>query len=202
MTMFISRLVCGARLPRMYPDRFHAHSTLALTRWTRKGNQPRRLGVAAESNLSPVIREHSVRDVREALMVARNTDGKLVRRPLSPHLQVYRWPLSMALSISHRITGVGLSVGTILLTWWLVAAATSDEAFNHVQWFLGSVIGLILLFGWSAALIFHFFTGIRHLVWDMVLGFEKPEYTASGWATIIATVILTVVVWVVGLATW
>ena len=69
-----------------------------------------------------------MRDVRDALMVARNTDGKLVRRPLSPHIQVYRWPISMALSIAHRISGVGLGVGTLLLTWWLVAAATSDAA--------------------------------------------------------------------------
>jgi len=143
-----------------------------------------------------------VRDVREALMVARNTDGKLVRRPLSPHLQIYRWPLSMALSISHRITGVGLSVGTLLLTWWLVAAATSDDAFARAQWFLGSVLGVLLLFGWSAALIFHLFTGIRHLVWDAVYGFEKPEYNASGWAVVIATIAVTILVWIVGLATW
>src|SRR5579871_7036701 len=93
--------------------------------------------------------ERCVRDVRDALMIARNTEGKLVRRPLSPHLQVYRWPISMALSILHRITGVGLAVGTLLFTWWLVAAAVSDEAFATVQWFLATPIGLLLLFGWS-----------------------------------------------------
>ena len=68
-----------------------------------------------------------MRDVRDALMVARNSDGKLVRRPLSPHVQVYRWPLSMALSITHRITGVGLGIGTLLMTGWLLAAATSES---------------------------------------------------------------------------
>ena len=80
---------------------------------------------------SPAQREQSLRDVREALMVARNSDGKLVRRPLSPHLQVYRWPLSMALSIAHRVSGVGLGIGTLLLTAWLVSAATSDTGFER-----------------------------------------------------------------------
>ena len=100
-----------------------------------------------------------MRDVRDALMVARNSDGKLIRRPLSPHLQVYRWPISMALSIAHRITGVGLGVGTLLLTWWLVAAAVSERRSTRVQWFLATPIGMLLLFGWTLALFFHFFAG-------------------------------------------
>jgi succinate dehydrogenase / fumarate reductase cytochrome b subunit len=143
-----------------------------------------------------------VRDVRDALMTARNSEGKLVRRPLSPHMQVYRWPISMALSILHRITGCALGVGTLLLTWWLVAAAGSDTAFEHAQWFMGSAIGLLLLFGWSLALIFHFFSGIRHLVWDAGIGFEAPTYNTSGWGVVIATAVCTVLVWVVGLVVW
>ena len=143
-----------------------------------------------------------MRDVRDALMTARNSEGKLVRRPLSPHMQVYRWPISMALSILHRITGCALGVGTLLLTWWLVAAAGSDTAFEHAQWFMGSAIGLLLLFGWSLALIFHFFSGIRHLVWDAGVGFEAPTYNTSGWGVVIATAVCTVLVWVVGLAVW
>ena len=143
-----------------------------------------------------------MRDVRDALMVARNTDGKLVRRPLSPHLQVYRWPISMALSIGHRISGVGLGIGTLLLTWWLVAAGTSDAAFARVQWFLASPLGLLLLFGWTAALMFHFFSGIRHLIWDAGYGFESHEYTRSAYAVLIATVVCTVLIWIVGLAVW
>jgi succinate dehydrogenase / fumarate reductase cytochrome b subunit len=143
-----------------------------------------------------------VRDVRDALMVARNTDGKLVRRPLSPHLQVYRWPISMALSISHRTTGVALGVGTLLLTWWLLAAAISDQAFAAVQWFLGSWLGILCLLGWTAALIFHLFTGLRHLVWDAGYGFEKPTYNKTGWAVVIATAVVSVVVWIVGFAVW
>jgi succinate dehydrogenase / fumarate reductase, cytochrome b subunit len=143
-----------------------------------------------------------VRDVRDALMVARNTDGKLISRPLSPHLQVYRWPLSMVLSISHRATGIALSVGAVLLTWWLVAAAVSDRAFAAVQWFLGSWVGVICLLGWSASLVFHLFTGLRHLAWDAGYGFEKPTYNKSGWAVVIATVVVSLLVWIVGFAVW
>ncbi len=143
-----------------------------------------------------------MRDVRDALMVARNTDGKLIGRPLSPHLQVYRWPVSMALSILHRVSGIGLAVGTLLLTWWLVAAAVSDDAFAVVQWFLATPVGMLLLFGWSLALFFHFFSGIRHLAWDAGYGFDKPWYNRSGWAVVIATVAATLVLWIVGLAVW
>lgn len=143
-----------------------------------------------------------MRDIRDALMVARNTDGKLVSRPLSPHIQIYRWPLSMALSILHRATGIALGVGTLLLAWWLVAAATSPEAFATVQSFMGSALGLLLLLGWSATLIFHFFTGIRHLVWDAGYGFDAPQYNNTGWAVIVATVVCTLLVWIIGLAIW
>lgn len=143
-----------------------------------------------------------MRDVRDALMVARNSDGKLVRRPLSPHMQIYRWPLSMALSILHRITGVGLGLGTLLMTWWLVAAASGETAFEQVQGFIGSPFGLLLLFGWSLSLIFHFFSGMRHLIWDAGIGFDAPWYNTSGWAVIVATAAATVLLWVVGLAVW
>jgi succinate dehydrogenase / fumarate reductase cytochrome b subunit len=143
-----------------------------------------------------------VKDVRDALMIARNSEGKLVHRPLSPHLQVYRWPISMAMSIVHRVTGVALGVGTLLLTWWLVAAAGSDDAFDRAQWFMGSALGLLLLFGWSIALIFHFFSGIRHLVWDAGLGFEPAIYHKTGWGVLIASGICTLLVWAVGLAVW
>ena len=143
-----------------------------------------------------------MRDVRDALMVARNTDGKLISRPLSPHLQIYRWPLSMMLSISHRATGIALSVGAVLLAWWLTAAAASDRAFAAVQWFLGSWLGIICLLGWSAALVFHLFSGLRHLAWDAGYGFEKPTYNQTGWIVVIATAVLSLVIWIVGLWVW
>ena len=141
-----------------------------------------------------------MKDVREALMVARNSDGKLVRRPLSPHLQVYRPQLTSVLSILHRLAGVALSAGTLLMVWWLVAAATGENAFATVQGFVGSPFGWLLMFGWTVALFFHFFNGLRHLAWDVGRGFEKSEYAATGWAVVIATGAASVLVWVVFLA--
>jgi len=135
-------------------------------------------------------------------MVARNTDGKLISRPLSPHLQIYRWPLSMALSIGHRATGIALSVGAVLLTWWLVAAATSDRAFAAVQWFLGSWVGIVCLLGWSASLVFHLFSGLRHLTWDAGYGFEKPTYNRTGWTVVIGTAAVGLLVWIIGFVVW
>ncbi|MDE2581102.1 MAG: succinate dehydrogenase, cytochrome b556 subunit [Rhodospirillales bacterium] len=135
-------------------------------------------------------------------MIARTSEGKLVRRPLSPHLQVYRWPVSMALSISHRVTGVGLALGTLLLTWWLVAAALGDRSFAAVQGFVGSPIGVILMLGWSASLIFHLFTGIRHLAWDIGRGFDDRAYRTTAMTVIVATAAATLIVWIVALVVW
>jgi succinate dehydrogenase / fumarate reductase, cytochrome b subunit len=143
-----------------------------------------------------------LKDVRDALMVARNSDGKAVRRPLSPHVQVYRWPLSMALSITHRITGVGLGIGTLLLTLWLLTAATSETGFERFQYFLGSWFGLFLLFCWTLALVFHLLTGIRHLWMDTGHGYDEKEYHNSAIAVLIGTGVLTVLIWIVGLASW
>ena len=140
-----------------------------------------------------------MRDVRDALMVARNSDGKLVRRPLSPHLQVYRWPISMALSILHRASGCALGVGTLLMTWWLVAAARSEASFASAQWFMGSILGRLLLFGWSVALIYHLCSGVRHLWMDSGRGFEKAEYDLSAKIVLGATAVLTVAVWIFAL---
>lgn len=102
----------------------------------------------------------------------------------------------------HRVTGVGLALGTLLFTWWLVAAAVSDDAFAWVQWFLATPIGLPLMLGWTLALFFHFFTGIRHLAWDAGHGFEQPRYERSAWVVVIATVVATLFLWIVGLAVW
>lgn len=123
-------------------------------------------------------------------------------RPLSPHLQIYRWPVSMATSILHRVTGIAVGVGTLLLTWWLIAAAASDDAFATVQRFIGSIIGLLLLFGWTVALVYHFFNGIRHLLWDAGIGFEKRTYYLSSWGVFAATGFCSVLIWVVGLTFW
>src|SRR6185437_14191770 len=123
-------------------------------------------------------------------------------RPLSPHLQIYRWQLTSVMSILHRATGIALSAGTILLVWWLVAAATGPDAFEGVQEFLGSWIGLLLLFGWSASLFYHLCNGIRHLVWDTGNGYELKSTYTSGWIVVAATAVLTVIAWIAGLHGW
>jgi succinate dehydrogenase / fumarate reductase, cytochrome b subunit len=119
-------------------------------------------------------------------------------RPLSPHLQVYRWPLTMTMSILHRVTGGALYVGTLLLAWWLVAAATGPAALSTVQWVLGTPIGLLVLFGYSWALMHHMFGGIRHFVWDLGYGFRDTERNWLAAATLVASVAATFLLWVIG----
>ncbi len=119
-------------------------------------------------------------------------------RPLSPHLQVYRFQWTMALSILHRITGVALAVGTLLLVWWLVAAASGPEAFATVQGFIGSILGRLLLFGWTLALFYHLCNGIRHLFWDAGYGFELDVAYRSGLVVLGASVALTLISWILG----
>jgi len=123
-------------------------------------------------------------------------------RPLSPHLQVYRWQYTMLTSILHRATGIALSVGTLLLAWWLIAAATGPDAFARAQGFIGSGLGLLLLFGWTWSLFYHLANGIRHLVWDAGYGLELQSAERSAYIAIGASLALTLVVWIVGLAAW
>lgn len=103
-------------------------------------------------------------------------------RPLSPHLQVYRPQMTSVLSILHRVTGVALTAGTLLLTWWLVAAAYGPHAFATVQGFIGSFIGQLLLWGFTFAVFYHLGNGIRHLAWDFGWGFELTKVRTSGIA--------------------
>jgi len=122
------------------------------------------------------------------------------RRPLSPHLQVYRWQWTMALSILHRMTGVALAVGTLLLAWWLIAAAAGPEAYAGAQGFIGSWLGRLLLFGWTFALFYHLANGIRRLGWDAGWGFELKIAEATAWIVVAAAAILTLVAWIAGYA--
>ena len=121
-------------------------------------------------------------------------------RPLSPHLQVYRWQITMTLSILHRITGVGLGVGTLLMAYWLIAIAAGPEAFATAQDLVGSIVGRIVLLGFTFALAFHFSNGIRHLFWDTGKGFELSTVHTSGWIVVIASVVLTLATWILGYA--
>jgi succinate dehydrogenase / fumarate reductase cytochrome b subunit len=116
-------------------------------------------------------------------------------RPLSPHLQVYRWYFTMALSIGHRVTGVGLALGLVLLTWWLLALASGPEAFATVQAAMHSVLGTLVLFVYTFVLFYHLANGVRHLAWDAGSGFELPVAITSGIAVLGVAGALTVLVW-------
>lgn len=119
-------------------------------------------------------------------------------RPLSPHLTVYRPPITMTMSIVHRITGGALYFGTLLVAWWLLAASTSREQFDLVDAVFGSWIGRLILFGYTWALVHHLLGGIRHLVWDTGIGLEKHTASKIAWATAGGSVVLTLLIWVVG----
>lgn len=138
----------------------------------------------------------AMNEAREALMMGRNSAGKLIQRPLSPHLQVYKPQITSMLSIAHRITGVAISVGTLLMVWWFVAAASSDSAYAHASGFIRSPFGLLLLFGWTASLWYHFCNGIRHLAWDAGFGFELPMMRNTGMAVLAGTAALTLLTWI------
>lgn len=121
-------------------------------------------------------------------------------RPLSPHLQIYKPQLTSMLSISHRLTGVALGLGTLFLVWWLVAAATGDAAFATVQAFFGSWLGLLLLFGWTFSFFFHLCNGVRHLMWDTGHGLDLHTTYVTGWAVLGASGALTLLAFAAGLA--
>lgn len=116
-------------------------------------------------------------------------------RPLSPHLQVYRPQLTSVMSIMHRLTGLLLSLGMVLVTAWLVALAAGPESFATVNGWLGSPLGLILLAVWTVALFYHLLNGIRHLLWDAGWLLELKGAYASGWTVLVLTVIFSAIVW-------
>ena len=118
-----------------------------------------------------------------------------LERPLSPHLGIYKWPLAMAISILHRITGVALAIGAVLMVCIFVALAADQECYEWIRAVLNNKIGKTFLFLWTFALFLHLFNGIRHLFWDAGYGFEKDTTTKSGVMVIIATFILTFAVW-------
>jgi succinate dehydrogenase / fumarate reductase cytochrome b subunit len=117
------------------------------------------------------------------------------RRPLSPHLQIYRPMLTMMMSIMHRITGAALYAGTLLLAWYLIALASGPQAFATASWVLRSIIGQLILLGFTWALFHHFLGGLRHMVWDAGHGFTHPAREYLAQATLIGGLLLTAVVW-------
>jgi succinate dehydrogenase / fumarate reductase cytochrome b subunit len=118
-------------------------------------------------------------------------------RPVSPDLQIYRPQLTSALSITHRLTGVALSVGSPLLVCWLIAAAAGPQAYSTLHDFLASWLGLVLLLGWTFSLFFHLCNGIRHLLWDVGYGFDLQTIYVSGWAVVAISIGLTLTAWII-----
>ena len=119
-------------------------------------------------------------------------------RPLSPHLTIYRPPITMVMSILHRITGGALYFGTLLVAWWLIAAATSEHYFDFVSWLYGTFLGRLVLFGYTWALLHHMLGGIRHLIWDTGTAIDKEASSRLAWATLAGSVVLTLLVWIAG----
>ena len=117
-------------------------------------------------------------------------------RPLSPHLQVYRWTLTMTLSILHRATGLALSVGLLLVACWLLAAAAGPGPYADLQGFVTGPVGTALLVGWTFALALHLANGVRHLFWDLLFGLEMRQARASGWAVWAFAIAATAALWV------
>jgi succinate dehydrogenase / fumarate reductase cytochrome b subunit len=132
-----------------------------------------------------------------------NSDTQTIKagrpRPLSPHIQVYRWLITSTLSILHRLSGVALSFGLLLVVCWLITAAYHPENYDDFKDFLGSPLGTIMLGGWSLAMYYHLCNGIRHLFWDFGKGFELKNATRSGITVIVAAVVLTALTWLKGL---
>ena len=117
------------------------------------------------------------------------------KSPLSPHLSIYRWPITMTLSILHRITGVAMSVGLIILCAWLLSAAVGAADYERVMSLLSTLIGRLMLIGFSFAFFLHLANGVRHLVWDVGYGFEIHQANASAWFVLLLAVGLTSAFW-------
>ena len=124
-------------------------------------------------------------------------DSRPVSRPLSPHLQVYRPMLTMMMSIAHRISGVALYFGSILIVWWFASAAHSDSYFDLVQSFFGHWFGRLLMFGFTWAMFHHAIGGIRHFIWDLGKGFKLTTVENMARINLVGGLVLTILLWVV-----
>ena len=118
-------------------------------------------------------------------------------RPLSPHLTIYRWPITMILSILHRITGVAMAAGLIVFAAWLVQAATGPEQYQYFRATMASPVGQFALVAWTFAFFLHLGNGVRHLVWDAGRGFEKRQSRVSAWVVLVLAALATGGYWLV-----
>ena len=118
-------------------------------------------------------------------------------RPLSPHLGIYRWQISNTLSILHRLTGVGLAAGSLILVAWILVAAAGAEPYREFVSVLAGIPGRLVLVGVSYAFFYHLFNGVRHLFWDAGMGFELGRARVTGWAVVAASILATAAFWLV-----
>ncbi|HEX7030021.1 MAG TPA: succinate dehydrogenase, cytochrome b556 subunit [Gammaproteobacteria bacterium] len=123
------------------------------------------------------------------------TDRPRFDLPLSPHLSVYRWQITMTLSILHRASGLALSIGSIVLAWWLVAVAIGGDAYDWTNNVITHPVGTAFLFAWSVAFFYHLGNGIRHLLWDAGFGFEIKTTYITGWSVVVFTIAATALTW-------
>jgi succinate dehydrogenase / fumarate reductase, cytochrome b subunit len=157
------------------------------------------LGLRQPKNLTVLaFASHAALRYVSAAMSETHLKTGAAPRPVSPHLSIFRPLITMVMSIVHRITGGALYFGMLLLAWWLVAAASGPDAFATADAFFGSWFGRLILFGFTWALIHHLLGGIRHLIWDTGYGLEPNTASRMAWATIIGSVALTLLAWIVG----
>jgi len=116
-------------------------------------------------------------------------------RPTSPHAEIYRWQIGNSLSILHRLTGVALALGLIALSYWFVSLAGGRESYAAAMSVFSSLPGFLILIGWTFAFLYHLLNGVRHLFWDVGVGFERAQRTLSGWFAVLGAAALTLCVW-------
>jgi succinate dehydrogenase / fumarate reductase, cytochrome b subunit len=116
-------------------------------------------------------------------------------RPLSPHIRIYRWQIGNTLSILHRATGIALAFGLIAFCYWLISLAGGEDSYQAAAQLFAGPVGVVLLIGWTFAFLFHLLNGIRHLFWDVGVGFERTSRHASGWFAVLGALGLTLAVW-------
>ncbi len=116
-------------------------------------------------------------------------------RPLSPHLGIYSWRIGMTLSILHRATGAILALGLLALVYWLIAVAGDAPGYERASHLFSGPAGLVLMLAWTFAFFLHLFNGVRHLLWDVGLGFERGARHASGWLAMVGAILATLGVW-------
>ena len=116
-------------------------------------------------------------------------------RPTSPHLSIYRPQISSVLSILHRISGIWLSFGAAVLVAWLYIVAYAPTFYPEFHAYMASFFGQLFLMSWAAAFYYHLLSGIRHLFWDIGMGYAIPQVNRSGWAVVLATAALTLLTW-------